>query len=113
MVAGADPENATMEWDIPRRGPRVFIDHNQNVAGKTIASVYSVRPRPGAPVSTPILWDELDDFRPEMSTMATIWERLRRYGDLFAPVLAGGQRLEPAEQALGLPALEDDQDPAG
>ncbi|MBA2338529.1 MAG: TIM barrel protein, partial [Acidimicrobiia bacterium] len=73
MVAGADPENATMEWDIPKRGPRVFIDHNQNVAGKTIASVYSVRPRRGAPVSTPILWDELDTFRPEMSTMATVW----------------------------------------
>ena len=64
MVAGADPENATMEWDIPRRGPRVFIDHNQNVAGKTIASVYSVRPRSGAPVSTPILWDELDKLPP-------------------------------------------------
>ncbi len=113
MVAGADPENATMEWDIPRRGPRVFIDHNQNVAGKTIASVYSVRPRSGAPVSTPILWDELDGFRPEMSTMATVWERLRRYGDLFAPVLAGGQRLEPAEQALGLPPLEDDEEAVG
>ncbi|MDQ3782098.1 MAG: hypothetical protein M3349_04070, partial [Actinomycetota bacterium] len=108
MVAGADPENATMEWDIPKRGPRVFIDHNQNVAGKTIASVYSVRPRRGAPVSTPILWDELDTFRPEMSTMATVWERLRRYGDLFAPVLAGGQRLEGPEEALGLPPIGDE-----
>lgn len=109
MVAGADPENATMEWDIPRRGPRVFIDHNQNVAGKTIASVYSVRPRPGAAVSTPILWDELDHFRPEMSTMTSIWERLRKYGDLFSPVLTGGQRLEPVEDALGLPPLEEEQ----
>ncbi len=54
MVATADPGAATMEWDIPRRGPRVFIDHNQNVGGKTTASVYSVRPRPGAPVSTPL-----------------------------------------------------------
>ncbi|MBA2338549.1 MAG: hypothetical protein H0V96_12495 [Acidimicrobiia bacterium] len=59
-------------------------------------------------MSTPILWDELDTFRPEMSTMATVWERLRRYGDLFAPVLAGGQRLEGPEEALGLPALPDD-----
>lgn len=108
LVADADPDNATMEWDIPRRGPRVFIDHNQNVAGKTIASVYSVRPRAGAPVSTPILWDELATFRPETSTMATIWERLRRYGDLFAPVLTGGQRLERAEEALGLPPTDDD-----
>jgi len=108
MVAAADPDNATMEWDIPKRGPKVFIDHNQNVAGKTIASVYSVRPRPGAPVSTPILWDELDRFRPEMSTIATVWERLRRYSDLFAPVLAGGQRLEGPEAALGLPPLDDE-----
>jgi bifunctional non-homologous end joining protein LigD len=107
MIAGADPENATMEWDIPKRGPRVFIDHNQNVGGKTIASVYSVRPKPGAPVSTPILWDELDEVDPATFTMATIWERLRQYGDLFAPVRTGGQHLAPAEAALGLPQLEE------
>ncbi len=107
MVAAADPDSVSMEWDIPKRGPRVFIDHNQNVAGKTIASVYSVRPRPGAPVSTPILWEELDAIDPKAVTIATIWERLRRHGDLFAPVLTGGQRLEPAEAALGLPPLEE------
>ncbi len=106
MVAAADSDNATMEWDIPKRGPRVFIDHNQNVGGKTIASVYSVRPRPGAPVSTPLLWDEVDAVDPGRFTIATVWERLARYGDLFAPVLRGGQRLEPAEGALGLPAHE-------
>lgn len=108
MIATADPDNVSMEWDIPKRGARIFIDHNQNVGGKTIASVYSLRPRIGATVSTPILWDELDHFRPEMSTVATIWERLRAYGDLFAPVLGGGQRLEPAEAALGLEPLTGD-----
>jgi len=107
MVASADPENATMEWDIPRRGARVFIDHNQNVGGKTIASVYSVRPRPGAPVSTPIGWDELGDVTPTSWNIATIWERLRQYGDLFSPVLQGGQRLEGPEEALGLPPLDE------
>jgi bifunctional non-homologous end joining protein LigD len=91
-----------MEWDIPRRRGRVFLDYNQNVAGKTIASVYSARPRPGAPVSTPILWEELDDVDPADFTIATIWDRVRRFGDLFAPVLRGGQRLEDAERALGL-----------
>jgi bifunctional non-homologous end joining protein LigD len=110
MIASADPENATMEWDIPRRGPRVFIDHNQNVGGKTMASVYSVRPRPGAPVSTPILWDELDAFDPSSSTIATIWERLRKYGDLFAPALQADQVLEPVEAALGLPAIDESGD---
>jgi bifunctional non-homologous end joining protein LigD len=94
-----------MTWDIAKRGPRVFIDHNQNVGGKTIASVYSVRPRPGAPVSTPILWDELDSVRPDDFTIANIWARLRQFGDLFAPVLRGGQRLDQAEALLGLESL--------
>ncbi len=102
MIASADPDAATMEWDIPKRGPRVFIDHNQNVGGKTIASVYSVRPVPGAQVSTPITWAELSTARPGDFTIATIWDRLRQFGDLFAPVLRGDQALEGAEGALGL-----------
>ena len=102
LIVAADPDAVTMAWDIAKRGPRVFIDHNQNVGGKTIASVYSVRPRPGAPVSTPILWDELNTVQPDDFTIASIWPRLRQYGDLFAPVLAGGQRLEDAERLLSI-----------
>lgn len=102
LVVAADPALATMEWDIPKRTGKVFIDHNQNVGGKTIASVYSVRPRAGAPVSTPLLWEEVDVFDPAGSTIGTIWERLARYGDLFAPVLHGGFTLDAAEAALGL-----------
>ncbi len=102
LVVSADPEVATMEWDKPKRGARVFIDHNQNVAGKTQASVYSVRPRAGATVSTPVTWPELEMVSPEDFTIGTIWERLRQRGDLFAPVLTGGQTLEAAWPALGL-----------
>jgi bifunctional non-homologous end joining protein LigD len=102
LIVGADPALATMEWDIPRRHGKVFIDHNQNVGGKTIASVYSVRPRPGAPVSTPLLWDEVGEIDPGDFTISTIWQRVSRHGDLFAPVLRGGQKIEAAEQALGL-----------
>ncbi len=102
LVVAADPDGVTMEWDIPRRAGKVFIDHNQNVAGKTIASVYSVRPRPGAPVSTPLTWDEVDSADPASFTIATVWDRWSRTGDLFAPVLAGGQRLEAAAAALGV-----------
>ena len=102
LIVTADPSLATMEWEIPRRRGRVFIDHNQNTGGKTIASVYSVRPRAGAPVSTPLLWDELDEVTPEALTIETIWDRVARYGDLFAPVLRGGQRIEAAESALGI-----------
>ena len=102
LVVGADPGLATMEWDIPRRTGKVFIDHNQNVGGKTIASVYSVRPRPGAPVSTPLLWDEIGEVEPSAFTIATVWDRIARHGDLFAPALRGGQTLDAAERSLGL-----------
>ncbi|MGH8935271.1 MAG: non-homologous end-joining DNA ligase [Acidimicrobiia bacterium] len=102
LIVGANPDDATMEWDIPRRAGKVFIDHNQNVGGKTIASVYSVRPRPGVPVSVPVLWEELERVGPDSFTIVNLWDRLQRYGDLFAPVLQGGQRLESAEEALGL-----------
>ncbi len=106
LLAKANPDDITMEWDIPKRAGKVFIDHNQNVGGKTIASVYSVRPRAGAPVSTPILWEEVGEVSPGDFTISTIWDRLARYGDLFAPVLEGGQRLEAAESALGLEPVE-------
>ncbi len=102
LLVAADPAGVTMEWDIPKRAGKVFIDHNQNVAGKTIASVYSVRPRSGAPVSTPLLWDEVATVHPEDFTIATLWDRLQRFGDLFASVLKGGQTLEAAEAALGI-----------
>lgn len=102
LIVAADPNLATLEWDIPKRHGKVFIDHNQNVRGKTIASVYSVRPRPGAPVSTPLLWDEVGEVSPSDFTIFTIWERVSRHGDLFAPVLRGGQTLAGAETALGL-----------
>ena len=102
LLASAEPTLATLEWDIPNRAGRIFIDTNQNVGGKTIASVYSVRPKAGAPVSTPIRWDELEDVDPSAFTIGTIWDRLGRFGDLFAPVLTGGQRLEAAEKVLGL-----------
>ena len=102
LITAADPDTVTMEWDIPARAGKVFIDHNQNVGGKTIASVYAVRPRPGAPVSTPVTWDELPEVHPDDFTIRTIWERLDAVGDRFAPVLAGGQNLGDAEAALGL-----------
>lgn len=102
LLVQANPKELTMEWDISKRGHKIFIDHNQNVGGKTIASVYSVRPYPGAPVSTPILWDEIDVAVPKDFTIRTIWGRLAKYGDLFSPVLRGGQTIDAAEVALGL-----------
>ena len=102
LLAAANPDDVTMDRNIPRRKGRVFIDSGQNRAGATIASVYSVRPRPGAPVSTPLRWEELDRIRPEDFTIANIWDRISRFGDLFSGVLEGGQVLDRAEEALGI-----------
>jgi bifunctional non-homologous end joining protein LigD len=101
-LAAADPQGITMEWDKPKRKGKVFIDHNRNAFGQTVASVYSVRPRPGAPVSAPITWDEVAALRNGDVTIVDLWDRLQRYGDLFAPVVAGGQTLDAAEESLGL-----------
>jgi bifunctional non-homologous end joining protein LigD len=91
---------ATTEWSkSKRRG--VLIDSNQNGEGKTIASVYSVRPRPGAPVSTPLRWDEVnEDLDPSAFTMEVVLERIRTHGDLFEGVLTTRQRLDRALAAL-------------
>jgi len=79
----------------------VLVDHRQNGHGKTIASVYSVRPKPGAPVSTPLHWQELtSDVRPRDFTMQVALERIDRHGDLFAPVLEEARPLRPAAAKL-------------
>src|SRR5262249_39609383 len=89
IVAGALARThrglVTTEWSkSKRRG--VLIDANQNGEGKTIASAYSVRPRPGAPVSTPLAWDEVDPRRldPAAFTMAAVLARVERPGALLA-----------------------------
>jgi bifunctional non-homologous end joining protein LigD len=94
------PGEVTTEW-LKKKRAGVLVDHRQNGWGKTIASVYSVRPKPGAPVSTPLRWDELtEDVRPEDFPMAVALERIAEHGDLFEPVLHASQRLGPALKAL-------------
>ena len=92
-IAQSNPGLATTEWKkSQRRG--VLIDANQNGQGKTIASAYSVRPGPGAPVSTPLLWQEVNEkLDPLVFTMDVVLERVRRLGDLYRPVLDEPQRL--------------------
>ena len=101
-LAAAKPDALTMEWDKPKRKGKVFVDHNRNASGQTVASVYSVRPRPGAPVSAPLTWEELGEVANGDITIINLWDRLQRYGDLFAPVVAGGQTLDAAEESLGI-----------
>jgi bifunctional non-homologous end joining protein LigD len=94
------PGLVTTEW-LKRKRSGVLVDHRQNGWGKTIASVYSVRPKPGAPVSTPLHWDELtEDVRPRDFGMREVLARVERHGDIYEPVLQGGQPLGPALRAL-------------
>src|SRR6476646_8301797 len=87
------PGEVTTEW-LKKKRSGVLVDHRQNGWGKTIASVYSVRPKPGAPVSTPLRWEELTEaVRPRDFSMAVALDRVARLGDLFEPVLRGGQAL--------------------
>ena len=95
-----NPGVVTTEW-LKRKREGVLLDHRQNGHGKTLASVYSVRPKPGAPVSTPLRWEELtDDVTPGDFTMSVALERIERHGDLFEPTLQGGQSLGSALKAL-------------
>jgi len=90
----------TTEWTkSKRRG--VLIDANQNGEGKTIASVYSVRPKEGAPVSTPLRWEEVDEsLDPGTFTMDVVRKRIADHGDLFEGVLKTRQSLTKALKAL-------------
>ncbi|HEY8724188.1 MAG TPA: DNA ligase D [Gaiellaceae bacterium] len=99
-IARTHPKLATTEWSkAKRRG--VLIDANQNGEGKTIASAYSVRPKPGAPVSTPLTWGEVNDkLNPAIYTMPVVLERVRQHGDLYAGVLTTRQSLSKALKRL-------------
>jgi bifunctional non-homologous end joining protein LigD len=90
----------TTEWSkAKRRG--VLIDANQNGEGKTIASVYSVRPKEGAPVSTPLRWEEVDEsLDPGSFTMDAVRRRIEEHGDLFEGVLKTKQSLGAALKAV-------------
>jgi bifunctional non-homologous end joining protein LigD len=99
-LAEEHPGLVTTEW-LKKKREGILVDHRQNGWGKTIASAYSVRPRPGAPVSTPLRWEEVTpdlDFRD--FTMPVVLERVARFGDLFEPVLDGKQALGPQLRSL-------------
>jgi bifunctional non-homologous end joining protein LigD len=100
-IAAGYPRLATTAWaKSNRRG--VLIDANQNGMGKTIASVYSVRPHPGAPVSAPVSWEEVNEkLDPHAFTMGAVLDRVAKQGDLFEGVLTTRQSLGRALRSLG------------
>ena len=99
-LARAHPGLATTEWAREKRRG-VLVDANQNGPGRTNASVYSVRPRAGAPVSTPLRWEEVvSGLDPTSFTMDAVLDRVSRYGDLAAGALGGKQSLKAALKSL-------------
>jgi DNA ligase D len=89
------PDMVTTKWWKEERGEKVFVDFNQNARDRTIASAYSVRPRPHAPVSAPLTWDELPDAEPEDFTIATMPARFAEVGDPHAAIDDKAFSLEP------------------
>src|SRR5262249_30558622 len=96
----------TAEYQIAKRpAGRVLVDYNQNAWGRTLASIYSVRPTPRAAVSTPVTWKEVEagvalgDFRPDNGP-----PRLAQTGGLWAPVVAPGGRFSLDRLLDGKPA---------
>jgi bifunctional non-homologous end joining protein LigD len=90
------PDLVTAEYKVAKRPEgHVLVDYNQNAWGRTLSSVYSVRPKARAPVSTPVTWDEvragfeIDDFR-----IDNVRERLKMVGDLWAPVASSRGRVD-------------------
>jgi bifunctional non-homologous end joining protein LigD len=91
------PDLVSWKWDVRERGGQARLDYTQNAINKTLIAPYSPRATPGASVSAPIHWDELDDpaLRPDAFTIRTMPHRLAERGDLFRPALTQDQTLPP------------------
>jgi DNA ligase D len=90
------PSRVTTAWWKEERGRKIFVDYNQTARDRTIASAYSVRPKPHAPVSAPLRWDELDNVAPRDFDISTMPARYVELGDVHADM---------ADHAFGLEGL--------
>jgi bifunctional non-homologous end joining protein LigD len=96
------PATTTVERALNKRNGRIYLDYLQNKKGQTVASVYSVRPKPGATVSTPLLWKEVSHgLDPSMFTIHNLERRLQKTGDLFQGVLKETINLKKCLKNLG------------
>ena len=94
-MARRHPEQVTDAWWKEERGERIFIDFNQNAPHKTVFGAWCARPRPGAQVSMPFTWDELDSIDPDAQTIATVPARVAERGDPWGGIDSDLQSLEP------------------
>jgi len=101
FVLAAHPKDVTMEQRIDKRTGKVFLDYNQNVRGKTLASIYSLRTSPEAAVSMPLRWEELGKIYPPDFTMLTAPDRLKQVGDLWEGILDAKHDLRALLDSVG------------
>ena len=103
MVVAAHPDVATVERSLKKRSPsNIYVDHMQNARGKSVVAPYSVRPKPGATVSAPLEWSEVQRKRikTEDFTIKNMLRRIEQKGELFRPVLRKKQTLRRATERL-------------
>ena len=103
-LAARHPSSLTAEYRVAKRPRgRVLVDYNQNAWGRTLASIYSVRPTPRATVSTPVTWEELARVRLEDFTMLNVPDRVAEIGDLWKPLLQSRRRVRLEKHLETLP----------
>jgi bifunctional non-homologous end joining protein LigD len=102
VLVSLDPEHLTQEFSKADRGGRILIDTGRNAYTATFAATYSVRPKPGAPVSAPCTWEEIErgEVGPRTFTLRTMPARIKEVGDLWAPMLKSKRSLEKAIERL-------------
>jgi bifunctional non-homologous end joining protein LigD len=94
------PDEITIDWAVEKRAGKIFLDYNQNVRGKTLASIYSPRPSPQASVSIPLKWDELGKVYPTDFNILNVPDHLAKVGDLWANIMKS--RIDIVKQFSGM-----------
>ncbi len=105
ILVQRDPEHLTLEFLKADRADRIYIDVGRNTPGATFAAPYAVRPKPGAPVSAPCTWDEIESGQalPQSFTLRTMADRIAKVGDLWGDMESAAQSLaKPVEQVKRL-----------
>jgi bifunctional non-homologous end joining protein LigD len=101
LINQKHPDITSVERMPKKRQKKVYLDFLQNRKGQTLAAPYSLRPKPGAPVSTPLEWSEVrPGLNPQKFTIKTIFDRLKKKKDLFKPVLGAGVDLKKALSSI-------------
>jgi len=102
LLVKRDSKHLTQEFHKVDRGGRILIDTGRNGYSATFAAAYAVRPKPGAPVSAPCTWDELEhgDVAPQSFTLRTMGDRISAVGELWSEMLGQGQSLQKAAKQL-------------